>query len=129
MSGPEIAERERQWLSSFNRGDASALARFYADNGRILSSRAGIILGRAAIEAFYKGLAAMGASLTLAPLTVHESGDLGAAVGTWEMEMHPDGQDAQSDGGNYVVVWARQADGSWLIVEDISNSTPAARDS
>jgi ketosteroid isomerase-like protein len=74
VNGPNVGEREQQWLSAFNQGDASALARFYVSDGRILSSRAGIISGRTAIETFYEGIVAMGAFMTVRPLTQHESG-------------------------------------------------------
>lgn len=123
MSRQEIDARRQQFVDAFNDGDASEVARLYAEDGRILPPNAEIVQGRSAIEAFVKDFIQMGASLSLSLLAVHESPNLCAAVGRYELELRPQGAEPQTDSGKYVEVWTRQPDGSWLIVEDILNSS------
>jgi ketosteroid isomerase-like protein len=44
-------------------------------------------------------------------------------VGLYELELSPEEAGPQSDNGKFVEVWRRQADGSWLMAEDIFNSS------
>jgi uncharacterized protein (TIGR02246 family) len=122
MSRQDIEAQEARWLQAFNGGDAAGVARLYIENGRVLPPNNDIVQGRSAIEAFVKEFLQMDPSMSFGLLTVHESADLCAAVGRYEMELHPQGADAQTDSGKFVEVWTRQPDGSWLIADDIFNS-------
>ena len=123
MGKQDIEARESDWLSAFNGGDAAGVANIYATDARLLPPGAPAIVGRDAIEGFVKEFVATGAKLTFNLLTVHESGDLCAAVGEFDMKI----PGAPDDQGKYIEVWRRQGDGSWLIVDDIFNSSlPAA---
>ena len=126
MSRTDVEAGEKQWLEAFNGGDAAGVARMYAEDGRILPPNTEIQQGRAAIEAFVKEFVQLGAQLSFVLLTVHESADLCAAVGRYEMEIPVPGGEPMKDSGKFVEIWARQPDGSWLIVDDIfSSSLPA----
>jgi ketosteroid isomerase-like protein len=118
MSKKDIELREREWLSAFNGADASGVARVYAPDARLMPPNSGIVEG-AAIEGFIKEFVATGAQLSFKLLTVHESPDLCAAVGEYEMEI----PGAPNDSGKFIEVWRRDADGSWFIVDDIFNSS------
>lgn len=123
MSRTEVEAGEKQWLEAFNGGDAAGVARMYAEDGRILPPNTETQQGRAAIEAFVKEFVQMGSKLSFDLLTVHESADLCAAVGRYEMDIPVPGGEPMKDSGKFVEVWARQPDGSWLIVDDIFNSS------
>lgn len=123
MSHHDIEAREQEFLVAFNGGDAAALASFYADGARIFPPGSDAVSGREAIEAFFEGFVAMKTQLSFQLLAVHESPDLCAAIGAFEMELHPPGGGTQHNLGKYVEVWKRQPDGCWRIVEDIFNST------
>jgi uncharacterized protein (TIGR02246 family) len=123
MSRREIEAREQEWLAAFNAGDAAGVAGLYAEDGRLMPPSSDVIQGRDGIAAFAATYIAMGARGAFSLITVHESPDLCVAVGRYEMEVRPDGGEPARDLGKYVEVWARQGDGSWLMVDDIFNSS------
>ena len=122
MSAAEVKAAEQRWLEAFNAGDASGVAQVYAEDGRLMPPGADIVEGRAAIEGFVKEFVAIGAQLSFDLLKVHEAGELAVAVGRYTMTIPVEGGESQTDLGKFIEVWAPQADGSWLIVEDIFNS-------
>jgi len=119
MAKHDIEARERDWLSAFNGGDASGVATMYSTDARLLPPGAPVIAGREAIEGFVKEFVSTGAKLSFDLLTVHESGDLCVAVGEFDMQI----PGAADDHGKYVEVWRRDGDGTWLIVDDMFNSS------
>jgi ketosteroid isomerase-like protein len=126
MSWAQIEPRERALLEAFNAGDAAGVARHYAQNARVLPPNADIVEGRAAIEAFFAVLIEMGATLGLRMIGMHESPDLCAEVGYYELSFTPPGGGPITDAGKGLIVWTRDPDGSWLIAEDMfSSSLPA----
>jgi ketosteroid isomerase-like protein len=55
------------------------------------------------------------------------SGDLGYTYGTYEFRsLGKDGKPAVSH-GKYTSIWKKQKDGSWKVVLDMGNSSPAAK--
>ncbi|MEY2434301.1 MAG: hypothetical protein QOC92_4026 [Acidimicrobiaceae bacterium] len=125
MSKKAIEAAEKKWLEAFNGGDASGVANTYTADARLMPPNADIVEGRSDIEGFVKGFVATGAQLKFNLLTVHETPDLCVAVGRYEMDIPtPDGP--QKDSGKYIEVFAKQSDGSWLIVDDIFNSSVPA---
>jgi uncharacterized protein (TIGR02246 family) len=126
MSKGDVAARQQKWLEAFNGGDASGVASQYEVEGRLLAPNAEMIEGRAGIEGFVKEFVATGAQIAFDVLTVHESPDLCAAVGRYQLAF-PAESGIPQDRGKFVEVWVRQSDGSWLMADDIFNSDlPAA---
>ena len=122
MSRQDVEAHEARWLQAFNDGYASGVARLYVENGRVLPPNSDIVQGRPAIEGFVKEFLQMKPTMSFSLLTVHESADMCAAVGRYEMELRPPGAEAQTDSGKFIEIWSRQPDGSWLITDDIFNS-------
>jgi uncharacterized protein (TIGR02246 family) len=121
MSKKDIEAGEQRWLGAFNGGDASGVAAIYATDARLLPPNSEIVQGRSEIEAFVKDFVQTGAKLKFDLLTVHETPELCASVGRYEMDFPPE-SGAPQDRGKFIEVWKRQSDGSWLIVDDIFNS-------
>jgi uncharacterized protein (TIGR02246 family) len=103
--------------------DAEALARLYAPEGRFLPPNIEPCVGRAAIHAAMQQLLDMGArSLDVEPIEVREAGDLTIEYGRYALGLQPEGAEAMTDIGKYIVVHEAQDDGSSKIVLDIFNS-------
>lgn len=119
MSRADVERGEQTWLDAFNRGDAAGVAANYTPEARLMAPNMETVQGRDALEAFCKEFIATGAKLSFDLLTVHESGDLSVAVGSYTMDI-PGGP---AENGKYIEVWKEQDGGSWKIVDDIFNSS------
>ena len=111
-------------VAAVNAGDVSKVLTNYADEAVFMFPNAPAMRGRAEIEA---GLKAMmeGATFSDMKFTTEDvmlSGDIAVETGSNEMTITPKGGKAMVDKGNYITVWKRQADGSWKVVRDVSNS-------
>src|SRR3954469_3581025 len=109
--------------------DAAALAALYDERGRFLPPNMEPAEGREAIEAAIQQLLDMGArSLDIEPIDTREAGDVTIEYGRYTLGIEPEGAEAMSDVGKYVVVHESRGDGSTKIVLDIfnSNSPPPA---
>jgi uncharacterized protein (TIGR02246 family) len=122
MSRKDIEALEAQWIEAFNAGDAAGVARFYTENGRVLPPNNDVVQGRSAIDGFVKEFLQMKPTMSFSLFTVHESPDMCASVGRYDMELQPPGAGTQKDSGKFIEIWTRQPDGSWLIEDDIFNS-------
>jgi len=118
MSRQNVEAGEKQWQEAFNGGDAAGVAGMYEEGARLMAPNAPIVEGRAQIEAFTKEFVQTGAQLGFSLLTVHESPEMCASVGRYEMTI----PGAPNDNGKFIEIWRRQSDGSWLIADDIFNS-------
>jgi len=108
----EVAQASRQWIASFNRGDAEACADAYAEQAVMNAMPMGRYVGREAILGFWKPFLESGAGDlvytnvqmdVLDPQTVCLSAD-------WSMNI-----------GQGVITnerWVKQPDGRWLLEED-----------
>ena len=108
--------------------DASALADIYHEDARFLPPGMEPCEGREAIQAAMQQLLDMGArSLDIEPLDVRDAEELTIEYGRYTLEIQPEGAEAMTDVGKYVVVHETR-DGSTKIMLDIfnSNSPPPA---
>ena len=118
MARTDVEAGEAKWQEAFNGGDASGVAARYETEARLMAPNLPTMEGRSQIEAFVKEFVQTGAQLSFSLVTVHESPEVCAAVGRYEMKI----PGAPDDTGKFVVIWRRQSDGSWLIADDIFNS-------
>jgi len=103
--------------------DATALASLYAENGKFLPPGMEPCEGRAQIQSAMQLLLDMGArSLDIEPLDVRETDNLAIEYGRYALRIEPEGNEAVTDVGKYLVVHERQAGGVTKIVYDIFNS-------
>ena len=126
-----IRNAEAAWSKVAEAKQVDAMVAYYADDASLFLDNAPIATGKDAIRRTWEEMfQAPGFSLSWKPVQVEValSGDLGYSRGTYELTMNDPKGKPMTDRGKYVVVWKKQADGSWKAVADIGNSDlpPAA---
>jgi ketosteroid isomerase-like protein len=103
--------------------NTAQIGQLYADNAVLMPAPAGeIVSGRGAIETFFLGLITAGVidhKLTLTEAI--EEGNLAYQRGLWSAAMLDTAGARQSFGGNVLLVYRKQANGSWLAISHIWN--------
>jgi ketosteroid isomerase-like protein len=117
-----------EFVRNVNAGDVEALvSAFYAEDAELLPPSAPVMRGHAEIKGCWKGMVSAGLNITvLEAKRIEESGGLAYASGVYELSLSPPGGGTIADNGKYVVVYRRQADGSWKAIADIFNSSRPA---
>ena len=117
----EIAQLSRQFGEIFTRGDMSALAALYTEDGQVLPPGGPTARGHQAIRQFWQGARDSGIEAAeLQTLEVVGGGDLACEIGRGTVTVHGDGGTSRA-GVRYVVVWRRGGDG-WKMAVDTWNS-------
>lgn len=111
-------------VAALNAGDVAKMLTNYTDDAVLMLPNAPAMRGHAGMDA---GIKAMMETVTISDVkvTVEDvmlSGDIAVETGSNEMTLTPKGGKPMVDKGKYVVIWKRQADGSWKIVRDVNNS-------
>jgi len=118
----EIRAADQAWLEAFATGDLERSLQFCADDCAVMAPNAPVAQGRAEIRELFRGWFKPGLKIRWTPDRVEASGGLGFSSGTYEMSFEDPPGNRIYDRGKYAIVWKRQADGSWKVVRDISNS-------
>ena len=115
----EIGNTNIRFFEAFRRRDAAAIASFYTEDAKLLPSTSGVLIGRQAIQESFDSSFKMGArDVIFRSLEIDCNGDLAYEVSTYTIEIQPEGAQAVKVPGRAVVVWKRQADGSWKLAVD-----------
>lgn len=123
-----IAKSNGKWEAAVKAGDAVAIAALYTSDALILPPDQAVATGRAGAEKVFGGMLKAGAkNVSFHTENVERAGDYAIETGTVAITMHPEGKEAQTSSGKYVVVWKRQSDGSWQLHRDIWNDNPPGR--
>ena len=123
MVEQELKDGTKRWVEAFNRGDTAAVADFYTEDAKILPPNMEMVNGKQAIKAFWEGARAMGMrSMSLETLEVGIDGDLAYERGISTVTIQPEGAQASTRRGKYIVILKRQTDGEWKLAVDIWNT-------
>lgn len=119
-----IDAANRNFMSTFARGDSAGIAALYTSDGQLLPTGTDVVTGPQSIQSFWQAVMGMGikdAVLETVELEAHD--DSAYEVGRYTLR----GDGGQLiDQGKYIVLWKR-ADGRWKLHRDIWNSSlPAA---
>lgn len=116
-----IDAQNQAWVEATKAGDAAAIARIFADSGVELSLRAAKTWkGRAAIQELFTQIYRNPHATEAVVQTdqVILDGPTAIEYGHYRFTYPPKDGQPQVDSGHYVVVWRKQADGSWRILLD-----------
>ena len=102
--------------------DWTAAAALYTPEASFMPPNGPLVKGSAAIQAWMATFPPV-TTFTLEPQQTDGVGDLAYIRGVYTMSFTLPGATAPTeDHGKYIVIGRKQADGSWLIAEDIFNS-------
>lgn len=105
--------------------DVATIAANYADDAVWLPPNAPMVTGREAIRAGWSQLMAIPAfniDWQITKIDVSRSGDVAYTVYAYKMALQGPNGTPVSDHGKDLVVWKKQADGSWKMVAECFNS-------
>lgn len=124
-----IGAMRAAFVAALREGDAAAAAAVYSDDASLLPPSAEPLKGREAIAAFWRaGVDAGISDVELDALELERVDGLAYEIGRYALRLQPAGGATVVDRGSYVLVHARQTDGSWRrAVEMFSPKAPPAR--
>jgi ketosteroid isomerase-like protein len=124
----QIEQAAVLFSEAFNRGDVAALAAMYDTAGVVFAPNAPPMHGRQNIEALWAGARQQGfKTLNLIVDSVEPIGTHAIELGRYTLVIQPAGQAEVTDRGKYMVLWKRQADGSWKLYRDMFNTSMPQR--
>ena len=121
-----VKDVEAAWVKDMATKDADKYASYFAEDASGLYPGAGILNGRAAIKAWAAPYFADPNFSVTAQSTramASKGGDMVYLQGTYTMTVtNPKTKKPVTDKGKYLMVYTKQADGSWKVVADTMNS-------
>ena len=125
LTAPAFAQKaaieavNARWTELFNKGDFAGVASLYTKDATAFPPGSGMVKGRAAIEAMWKGMADQVGVPKLTILDVKKLGCCAAReIGTFSLKTK--GPTPKEVTGKYVVVWEK-AGKNWQLAADIWN--------
>lgn len=118
-----------QWEEAYRSGDLAAQSALYTEDGTLMPPGMETVQGRAAVQQVFEGARQAGVTaFDLETVEVEVSGDYAYEVGKYTAYAQPEGaaEPVAVDNGKFIVVWKKQADGSWKLHRDIYNSSVPA---
>jgi len=118
-----IEEQNEKYMTAYNSKDANAVTNLHTEDVIVLPPNVGMKKGKKEIQETIAAEVQGGAQdLVLTTLDVYGSGDFAYEVGQYSLNVKQNGQITMQDTGNYIVIWNRQTNDSWLMKADIWNS-------
>lgn len=125
----DIRAAEETAIRAFGNRDAGQSASMYAPNASLMLTNMPLVAG-AEIGPLLKQMMAdpnFAMTFQTAKIEAPISGEFGYSRGTYTMTLtDPKSKKVLRESGKYLTVYARQADGSWKIVDDINNPDASA---
>ena len=119
-----IDQGNAKLVDALQRADSAGLATSYDDDAVTMMSGMPAWRGKADIMTQGKAMLQQVklSDIKFNTTSVDIGGDYAIETGTYEMTATEKGEKPVPDKGKYVTVWKKQADGSWKIYRDISNT-------
>ena len=112
----EIAAVNAKWMEMFNKGNFAGVASLYTDDATAFPPGSGMVKGRAAIAAMWKGMAEQVGDPKVTTIDVKRLGRFAAReIGTFSLKTK--GPTPKEVTGKYVVVWEKVGR-DWKLAAD-----------
>ena len=125
-----VEDRYQEWLAAAKKKDVSAMMDLYDENAVLMPKSEEPVLSKAAIGEYYKKLFAnpqfVPFTLTLDWNSFHPAGDIATSTSVFEGDVTRNGKQIHFRGKN-LLVWKKQADGSWKIFRYMFDEIPAKK--
>ena len=125
-----VEGRYREWIAAANKKDAEALSNLYDEDAVLMPKQEEPVVGSAAIAAYYKKLVA---DPHFVPFTAafesnsfYAAGDIAIDTMDFDGALTRNGKEIHFH-GKTLLVWKRQADGSWKIFRYMFDEVPATK--
>jgi uncharacterized protein (TIGR02246 family) len=124
----DLAKISEQWARAWSARQLDQVMELYAPDAVFLPGTGDRITGRAAIRAAFKTALEINTSnLSVRSIVTEDSGTLAYDSGDYREAITPVSGGGQRElQGNYVVVFRRQPDGKWLIIQHVWTDAPTA---
>jgi uncharacterized protein (TIGR02246 family) len=124
----DVKQTEQDMLAAWKAKDPAKLASYYTDDASVATPGAPLVTGRDAIvKCVTDDLKDPAFGLDFSNADTRVSGDVAYTRGTFRVSFtNPQTRKPQTMSGNYLTVFARQADGHWKAAEDFATEGQAA---
>jgi len=124
-----LKQLEAEFMTAAAEKGSKGYLSYYADDAVELPNGAPAIEGKVNIAPGMNFLDDPNNRLTWAPTggDVSSSGDLGYTYGTFEFRSNDKDGKPRVEHGKYTSIWKLQKDGSWKVVLDMGNASPAPK--
>ncbi len=104
----------RQFEEAIARGDAAACAAVYTEDCKILPPDSPDLTGKQAAQSLWQGIIDTGVKgVSLKTLELEEMGDRAVERGAATVDIKGEGDQTIQASAKFIVMWKRQADGTW----------------
>jgi ketosteroid isomerase-like protein len=124
-----LKQLEGEFMKTAAEKGSQGYMSYYADDAVEVPNGAASIRGKAEIAKGMNFLDDKNNQLLWTPVgaDISTSGDLGYTYGTFEFHSKDKDGKAVVDYGKYTSIWKKQSDGSWKVVLDMGNASPAPK--
>jgi ketosteroid isomerase-like protein len=123
-----IRKMDKDWSAAAGLKDLDKATQYYADDAQLFGVGAPAATGKDAVRKVWNNLLTSPdyEVLSFAPAAVNvaAAGDMAYETGTYELVMKDKKGKPVSQKGVYVVVWKKQAEGSWKV--EVDSASPGA---
>jgi uncharacterized protein (TIGR02246 family) len=125
-----VEDRYKEWLAAANKKDLAAMTDLYDENAVLMPKSEEPVLGKAAIAEYYKKLFAnpqfVPFALNIDWNSFHLVSDIAIATSVFQGDVTRDEKQIHFRGKN-LLVWKKEADGSWKIFRYMYDEIPAKK--
>jgi ketosteroid isomerase-like protein len=121
-----LAKIREAWVQDLRTKQLEPILKFYASDAAFLLPNGDRITGSVALRTLFQNImATFNSDLTLHSQTLDTSGDLAYDSGDFDETLTNIATGAKiASKGSYIIIFKRQPDGSWQIVQHVWTGTP-----